>query len=43
MESCGKPKTAMEVDDARAQVMMEEYSNRLKGDFFKQYVSRPRK
>ena len=32
-----KAKTAMEVDDARAQVMMEEYSNRLKGDFFKQY------
>lgn len=32
-------KDAMEVDDARARVMMGEYSDRLKGDFFKEYES----
>ena len=32
-----KAQEAMSVDDARARVMMEEYSNRLKGDRFKQY------
>ena len=30
-------KDAMAVDDARARVMMGEYSNRLKGDSFKRY------
>lgn len=30
-------KEAMSVDDARARVMMDEYSNRLKGDSYKQY------
>ena len=30
-------KDAMSVDDARARVMMGEYSDRLKGDFYKQY------
>ena len=33
----GRAKEAMEIDDARARVMMEEYSNNLKGDFFKKY------
>ena len=32
-----RAKEVMEVDDARARVMMGQYSNRLKGDFFKQY------
>jgi hypothetical protein len=32
-----KAKDVMAVDDARARVMMGEYSNRLKGDFFKRY------
>ena len=31
-----KAREAMGVDDARARVMMEDYSNKLKGDFFKQ-------
>ena len=30
-------KDVMSVDDARSRVMMDEYSNRLKGDFYKQY------
>ena len=30
-------KDAMSVDDARARVMMGEYSDRLKGDFYKRY------
>ena len=30
-------KDVMSVDDARARVMMDEYSNHLKGDFYKQY------
>ena len=30
-------KEAMSVDDSRARVMMSEYSDRLKGDFYKQY------
>ena len=32
-----KFKKVMSVDDARARVMMGEYSDRLKGDFYKQY------
>lgn len=32
-----RAKDAMAFDDARTRVMMEEYSNRLKGDFYKQY------
>ena len=32
-----KVKDAMSVDDARARVMMGEYSDRLKGDSYKQY------
>ena len=30
-------KDAMSVDDARVRVMMDEYSNHLKGDSYKQY------
>ena len=30
-------KDVMSVDDARARVLMDEYSNRLKGDSYKQY------
>ena len=32
-----RAREAMDVDDARARVMMEDYSNKLKGDFFKKY------
>ena len=32
-----KAREAMGVDDARARVMMEDYSNKLKGDYFKEY------